>query len=116
MATIKSNISNKTGIEIKFCFDEIFDGKSVFLNSGESVEILEVLAHTHFLENGADKVRLELSVPICNVSVGDSVRISAPSYGVPLPDSKDLFVVTAVVREFSELSALCKITAVRYDF
>lgn len=113
---VKSAKKENLSAETRFNFQGILGGKSVFLNSGESVEILEVLAHTHFLENGADKVRLELSVPICNVSVGDSVRISAPSYGVPLPDSKDLFIVSSVVREFSELSALCKIAAVRYDF
>ena len=112
---IKSEKKERLGSELSIRFNNVAM-RSVNLNSNESDEILEVLAHTHFLENGADKVRLELSVPICNVSVGDSVRISAPSYGVPLPDSKDLFVVTAVVREFGELSALCKITAVRYDF
>ena len=116
MITIVSNKKNIKSKEINFRFEGVFEGKSVFLNSPENVEILEVLAYTHFLENGTDKVSVEFSVPICNVSVGDSVHISAPSYGVPLPDSKDLFVVSSVVREFSELSALCKITAVRYDF
>lgn len=116
MATLRSTKKEQTGQEIRYEFNGVYDGASVFLNSNESVEILEILAHLHFLENGADKVVLDFSVPLCSVSVGDTVQINSPSYGVPLPNSKDMFVVTGVTHEFSKLSAITKISAMRYDF
>ena len=113
---VNSQSKQVLGTQIGYELDGVYSGKSVFLSSGEELGVLEIIARTHLLENGADSVRVDFSVPLCELSVGDTISVKAPSYGVPLPDSKEFFVVSAVTHEFSELNAVTKVSAVRYDF
>ena len=114
MSIIKSTTKQSAGEEIIFEFKD--EGASVSLSSSESVDVLEVIAKSYFLENGTDIMEVEFLLPITTLNVGDCVSVIAPNFGVPSPTGSSLFVVTSVMHEFSELSATTRVKAKQYNF